>query len=153
MFFHVRFRVSLKVLDPLNLHARKPADAILGELLPLRLQLGLVQTKIVHRANAQNGHRWEGRTDAVHESAARVAKVVGHGGVFPDGGDGVLPALEVFLTAQVLQVFVVDAKVGCEHGCGEFAAVHAVAYKGVDQTRRFGRLAIVLEWRAHLNLV
>jgi len=91
-----------------------------------------VQTEIIHSANTQDRRRWEGRADAVHERAARGTEVVGHSGVWPNRSDRIGPALEVVAAAQVLQILVVNGEVGCEHGRGEFAAIPAVANKGVD---------------------
>jgi hypothetical protein len=53
----------------------------------------------------------------------------------------------------VLQIFVVNGEVGCEHGRGEFAAIRAIADEGVDQARAFDWLVAVLEQRRQMSLV
>jgi hypothetical protein len=54
--------------------------------------------------------------------------------------------LQVVAAAQVLQVRIGDGEVGCEHGRGDFPTVHAVADKGVDETRSFSRLQFAYQY-------
>ena len=49
-------------------------------------------------------------------------------------------SFEIFTTPEVLQMSVCNNKVGCEHGCSNFAAVCAATDKSVDQTWGFGGL-------------
>lgn len=122
----------------------EPAHSILGELLDPGFQLGLVQMEIVHGADAQDAHPGKAGPDAIHERAARGAKVVGHGLA---RGDAALLAkgLEVVAAARVLEVLVRDGEVGREHGGGDFVAVGAVADEAVDQPRALGGLRGVEE--------
>lgn len=123
------------------LHAIQPAHTALNKLLRRGLQLGLVQMKIIHGANAQNTLLWESRADAVHECAARGTEVVGH---IIARGDRTRLAEggQIGAAAQVLQVRVGNGKVGGEHGRGDFAAVRAIADEGVNQTRALGWLGV-----------
>ncbi|KAF7966236.1 hypothetical protein HWV62_39459 [Athelia sp. TMB] len=126
----------LTVLDSLQIHAREPAHTAPDEQLPSRLQLGLVQIEIVDGADAQDTLSRHARAHTVHERAASLAEVVGHGVARLDGAR-LAPGREVIAAAQVLQVRIVDGEVGCEHGRRDFAAVRAVADEGVDQAGAF----------------
>lgn len=131
----------LTVLNPLQIHAREPAHTAPDEQLPSRLQLGLVQIEIVDGADAQDTLSRHARANTVHERAASLAEVVGHGVARLDGAR-LAPGREVIAAAQVLQVRIIDGEVGCEHGCRDFAAVRAVADEGVDQAGAFGWLEV-----------
>lgn len=50
----------------------------------------------------------------------------------------------------MLQICVVDGKVGCEHGCRDFTTVGTVADECVDQTGTFGWLVFELEGERYL---
>lgn len=132
-------RMSLNLLH--TLHAREPVGPLPHELLDLRLQLGLHQVEVVDGADAQDAGAGPAGADAVHEGAADLAEVVGHGAA---GLDGLLLAVgvEVLLAPQVLQVRVGDGEVGGEHGGRDLVAVAAVADEGVEQAWAFGWLAI-----------
>lgn len=109
----------------------QPAHPVLGELLDSGPQLGLMQIEIIHRADTRDIPAGKARADAVHERAARGTEVVGHG---VTRGDGVRLAisLQVVAASQMFQVRVGDDEVGCEHGCGNFAAIRAVADECID---------------------
>lgn len=121
--------VPLNLPDPL--HARQPTHTVLIKLLHSRSQLRLMQTEIVHGANAQNALSRHSRADTIHERAARGTEVVGHGIAGADGAR-LAEGLQVVAAAQVREVGVGDGEVGCEHGCGNFVAVGAIADEGVD---------------------
>lgn len=141
------------MFDSLHLYARKPTDTILRKLLPLRLQFGLVQTEIIHTTKTQDRHRWKCRTNTIHERPTRETEVVSHAGVWPDRSNWISPAFEVVATTQVLQIFVINAEVGCKHWRGELAAIHTVANKGIDKAWAFGWLVVSLERRREISLV
>jgi hypothetical protein len=106
-----------------------------------------MQTKIIHTPKTQDRGCWEGRADAVHKRTTRIAEVVGHGGVRSNRSDRVGPAFEILAAANMLQVFIVNGKVGRKHGRCKFPAIYTIADKGVDQARTFGWLETVLERR------
>lgn len=134
-----RRRIKARISLHSTIHTREPIDAVLDELLDTGAQLRLVQMQIVHGADAQDAGAREAGADAVHERAARVAEVVGHGEARRDGRR-VRPRLQVLPAPHVPQVLVVDGEVRREHGRCDFAAVRAVAYEGVDETGLRGRL-------------
>jgi hypothetical protein len=96
-----------------------PRHTVLGKLLHRGPQLGLVQREIVHAAYAQDAHARESGADTIHERAARVAEVVGHGVIFArlliENGLVLTKGLQVLLSAQVLQVGVKNGEVGGVH--------------------------------------
>lgn len=57
----------------------EPADAVLGKDFVAGLQFGLVEVEVVDCADAEDRDVWPAGAGAVHEGAARLAKVVGHG--------------------------------------------------------------------------
>lgn len=73
---------SLLERAPLDLsdtfHAAQPRNAILRELLYLRLQLRLRQIEIIHRADAQGAIARPTRASPVHEQTAGGTEVVRH---------------------------------------------------------------------------
>lgn len=108
-----------------------PTDTAIGENLDLGLEIGLVQLEIVDGAGPHVAVLREAHAPAVDERAAGLAKAVDHFGL----GSGCLvvaPSGDVVLATNVLEIGVVDGEVGGEHGRGDFAAVEAVAEKGVD---------------------
>lgn len=111
--------------------------------LDLRLELGFVQVEIVHCANSHVAVVREEFAPAIHERAAGLAKAVGHFGS-RSRCLTLAPASDVVLATNELEVGVVDGEVGGEHGRGDFAAVEAVADKGVDQTWSHNGLFTVL---------
>ena len=54
--------------------------------------------------------------------------------------------LQVVAATQVLEIFIVDRKIGCEHGRGDLTTVGTIADEGVDQ-------AWTLSWLAGLEAV
>lgn len=108
-----------------------PVDTAIGEDLDLGLELGFVKIEIVNGADSHVALAGEILAPAVHERAAGLAKGVGHFGS-RSGCLVVAPASEVVLAPNELKVGVLDGEVGGEHGRGDFAAVEAVAEKGID---------------------
>lgn len=119
-----------------------PVDTVISEELDLGLELGFVQVEIVNGANSHVALVGGNLAPAVHERAAGLAKAVGHFGS-RSRRLVVAPASEVVLATDELEVGVVDGEVGGEHGRGDFAAVEAVADKGVDQAWSYNGLS----WR------
>lgn len=105
-----------------------------------------MQREVVHTAYAQDTHAGESRADTIHERAARITKVVGHGvtlaRLLDENGFRLTPGFEVLLAAQVLQVRVVDGEVCCVYGRGEFMAVGAVADERASESRAMGWLEV-----------
>ena len=132
--------IRLELFGPL--HTTQPAHAFLGKLLDLGSDFGLVQMEVVYGADAQDTLPRAAGADAVHERAARGAKVVGHGVARGDGAR-LAKGLKVVAAAQVLEVRVGDGEVGCEHGRGDFAAVRAVTDEAINQARALGWLVVV----------
>lgn len=122
----------------------KPGHTVLNILLNARLQLGLVQIKVIHSTNTQDAISGEACADAVHERAARRAKVVGHV-VARANRLGLAIRRQIVAATLVRQVGIVDGEVGCEHGRGDLAAVGAVADEGVDQSGFFS-------WLQHIRI-
>ena len=89
-----------------TLRGEFPRHTVLGKLLHSWLQLGLVQREVIHAADPQDTHSREGRTDAIHERAARGTEVVGHGVVlacgFYEHSARLTESLQVVAAAQVL---------------------------------------------------
>lgn len=112
---------------------------MLNEVLPLGLQFRLVEAEIINCPNAENALPWESCANTIHEGATGLAEVVGHKVLAGDGAR-LAEGGQVVAAADVDQIFVVDGKVGREHGCGDFAAVCAVADKRVDKARALGWL-------------
>lgn len=120
-----------------------PIHTAISEDLGLRLELGFVQVEIVHGADSHVAFVREEFAPAIHERAACLAKAVGHFGS-RSRCLALAPASDIVLATNVLEVRVVDGKVGGEHGCGDFAAVEAVADKGIDQAWSHNGLFMVL---------
>lgn len=70
----------------------------------------------------------------VHQGPTRRAEEVGHLAARCNG-IGLPKGSEILLSAYVTKVIVLDSKVRGEHGGCDFAAVCAVADKGVDEAR------------------
>lgn len=108
-----------------------PVHTAVSKDLDLRPELGFVQVEIVNGSDSHVALVGEDLAPAVHERAAGLAKAVGHFGS-RSGCLALAPASEVVLATDELEVGVVDGEVGGEHGRRDFAAVEAVADKGVD---------------------
>lgn len=117
-----------------------PVDTAVSEDLDLRLELGLMQVEVVDGADSHVALAGKNLAPAVHERAASLAKAVGHLGS-RSRRLVVAPASEVVLATDELEVGVFDGEVGGEHGRGDFAAVEAVADKGVDQAWSYNGLS------------
>lgn len=113
------------------IHTAEPCHAALDELLDLGLEFGLLEVKVVDSTDSQNAQAGESLAHAVHERAAGAAEVVRH---LLSGADslGLAERLEILLAAEMLEVAVIDGKVGGEHRGSDLSAVAAVADKGVD---------------------
>lgn len=114
-----------------SLYSMPPIHTVGSEDFDLGLELGFVQVEIVNGADSHVAVLREDLAPAVHEGAAGLAKAVGHFGS-RSRRLALAPASEVVLATDELEVGVVDGEVGGEHGRGDFAAVEAVADKGVD---------------------
>lgn len=120
-----------------------PVHTAVGEDLDLRLELGFVQVEVVNGTDSHVAVVRENLAPAIHERAAGLAEAVGHFGS-RSRCLALAPASEIVLATDKLEVRVVDGEVGGEHGRGNFAAVEAVADKGVDQAWSYNGLFIVL---------
>ena len=87
---------------------------MLNEILPLRLQLRLVEVEIIDRPNTENTLPGKRRANTIHEGAASLAEVVGHKVLAGDSAR-LAESCQVIAAAGVGQVFVVDSKVRREH--------------------------------------
>lgn len=85
------------------LNRLRPSSPPLDKLLHLRPQLSLSQREIIHGTSAQNRQSRKSCTAAIHESAAGLAEVVGHGRI---GANGLLFAerREVILATGMFEV-------------------------------------------------
>lgn len=130
---------NISLFLPHTLRSSEPSHTILDKLLNLRLQLGLMQRKVVNCSDAKNAHGWEAGTFAIHEGAACRAEVVGH---FVARVDrlSLAPARQVLLAAQMREVGVIDGEVRGEHGGRNLVAVVAVADERVDKAWAVGWL-------------
>jgi len=129
----------IRALDML-VHRRRlqPLAPILLKRLHARLELGLLQGKVVDGADARDAHAGVAAAAAVHEGAADAAEAVFH---VVARGDGVVlaEARELVFATGVLEGFVLDDEVGGEHACRDLAAVGAVADEGIHQAVAFCR--------------
>lgn len=144
-----RFRISSSALNvrrlkrtrefSRSLHSVEPANTRVCEKLILGSQLSLMQVEVIDGANSHEAQVRRKGASAPHEGAAGRTEAVGHLGT---GSRRLVlaPASQVVLTADELDVGVVDGEVGGEHGSSDLATVEAVADKSVDQTRAFSRL-------------
>ena len=130
-------RTSLYLLHPL--HRTQPRHSTLRELLHPRLQLRLHQLKIINRPNPQDTHARKGRTNTIHQRTTSAAKVIRHHMLRGDRL-GLAVSLEVFLTAEMVEMGVAHGEIGSEHGGGDFVAVGTIAEEGVDKTWLLGGL-------------
>jgi hypothetical protein len=107
-----------RIVRPLNmlLHIRglQPTHSILFKRFDPRLELRLLQAKIINRANARYTSARVASATPIHERSTDAAEAVFH---VISGGDGVLlaEAREFVFAANVCHVCVFDDKVGCEH--------------------------------------
>lgn len=127
--------VTLLLLNAALLATTSPRCTVLYELLDPRPQRRLVQVEIVHGADTHDFLSREAGADAVHQRAAVGAEVVLHRVACGDGA-GLLEGFEYIGAADVFDRLVGDDEVGRVGGGGDFAAVGAVAHKGVDETTR-----------------
>ena len=109
-----------------TLHTRKPTHPVRNKKLVLWLQQGVVQVEVVDTAYPQEVLAGKAAANSVHQATADGAEVIRHGVAGLDALVG-RPCRELVLSTDVLHVLVVDAEVGGEHGCGDFAAVATVA--------------------------
>jgi len=92
----------------------EPGHSAPGELLDLRLQLRIVQTQIIHRADSGNTVAFPAATAAVHQRAADGAEEVSHCVSGSDGlGRG--PLGELVFAFEMLHCRVLDDEVAGEH--------------------------------------
>lgn len=108
-------------------------------MLDPRLQLGLVQLKIINRPDSHDEIPWEPSADSIHQRAALGAEVVLHRVAC---GDGVVLREfgELLAATDVLGGGLFDYEVACEHGGGDLAAVCAVTDERVDEVLAFSGL-------------
>jgi hypothetical protein len=118
--------------DPLDLHPIEPVNPAPHELLKLGLELGRMQTEVVHGADPQDTHARKPCAPPIHQVATDGAEAVLHGGARVDGLV-LRPAGQFVLATDVREGTVVNGEVGAEHGGAEFVAVFAVADEGVDE--------------------
>jgi hypothetical protein len=125
---HARFLKLLRAV-----HRTQPPHPILDPNLPLRLQLRLMQMKIIHCSQSQ--FLRSGVSHSIHNCSTCGAKVVCHD--IPRGdGLGLTIGRQVILAADVSQVRGKDREDGGEHGGCDFATVGAVAEKGGEENGR-----------------
>lgn len=90
--------------------ASQPRHSSLAELLNTRLDLGLVQMKVIDRPDAHDAIAWEASADSIHQCATSRAEEVGHLVASLDRcALGITSQL--FLTSNVLEILVVDDEV------------------------------------------
>lgn len=126
---------SLNLLHAL--HSAQPTNTILNIDLTPRLQPRLVQTKIVYRANTQDTPSRKRLTNTIHERTTGRAEKVSHQ---LTRGDRVRLAISchIVAAADVGEMGVGDGEVRGEYGCGDLAAVGAVADEGAEEAEAPG---------------
>jgi len=85
----------------------EPLNPVLYILFHSRLQLGLVQMEIIHRANSQDAHPRIPRADTIHQRPTSGTEVIGHG---VSRGDrlGLGKRCHVLFSSDVFDVLIVD---------------------------------------------
>ena len=92
----------------------KPVHTTLNKLLHRRLQFSFHEIEVINSTDSCNTPIREARALAVHEGSTRSTEIICHR-ITRRNSLRLGKCSEVFLAAEMLEVGVVDGKVGCEH--------------------------------------
>lgn len=143
-YFTVLKVLVIMLLCPFN--SWYPGRTTRHKCLLSGFQQRILQLKIIHRSDTKNALPRKPRANPVHEGAASGTEVIGHG-ISRSNSLVLSKCCHVLLTANVLEMCVLDDETGCEHRGGDLAAVVTVTHECFDEAWTVKRLCYGLEKR------